>query len=165
MTDHVCHKLALEQIHPKGGAKFSPNLYQWMRKHAHFYADGAGTPHGVWRVKPGMGRDIYHEGSLMLGMAGDHGDFLGTRLMSVLCEGAKATNWCLPGLLDRLEPVEDFWDRYVQVGRCAIDPDHSIHYIDDRWHQNSTDKRTCRWCSHEQNRHLLSEIVEREAWV
>lgn len=168
MVEPQCHKLSLEQIVPKKSIAYSPNLYEWMKKRAHFYADyadGAGTPHSVWRVKAGMGRDTFNEGSLFIGMPGDHGDFLGSRLMNALCEGGKASAWCYPGLLAHLEPVEGFWERYLQVGRCAVDPDHSIHYLDDRWHQNSADKRTCRWCGLVQNRRTFMQLVEGEEWA
>jgi hypothetical protein len=165
MIQRDCYKLNLSQIHPSAGKAFSPNLYEWMKKNAHFYKDGAGTPHGVWRVKAGMARDAFHEGALMLGMAGDQGDFLGSRLMNVLCEGRKAATWCYPGLLARLEPLADFWSTYLRVGRCAIDPDHSIHYLDERWAHRSETQRVCVWCGLVQNRHVFSQLVEREDWV
>lgn len=159
------YKLDLEQISPRLGAQFSPNLYQWMKKNGHFGRDGSGTPYSVWRVKAGNAKAPFGEGSLMIGMPGDLGDFLGSRLMNVLCEGGKASTWCYPGLQQRLEPVEGFWERYLSVGRCAVDPDHSIHYLDDRWFQAGPDKRTCRWCGLVQGRRVFSEMIEREEWV
>lgn len=163
--NQVCYQLQLDQIAPGRNVAFSPNLYEWMKKRAHFYADGTGTPQTVWRVKSNSGDGAFFEGSLMLGRAGDHGDFLGVRLMNVLCEGRKATSWCFPNLLSNLEPVEDFWDRYVRVGRCAIDPDHSIHYLDDRWRQTAENARTCHWCGVVQTRRTFQELVEGEAWA
>jgi hypothetical protein len=62
--------------------------------------------------------------------------------------------------------VEDFWDRYSEVGRCAIDTTHWMFFIGDagRWLEDG-ETRTCQWCGkHTQRRHTIVETVERSEW-
>lgn len=90
-------------------------------------------------------------------------DFAGVRLMSTLCEGGKAGSWCYVNMVPDLELVEGFWDRYLQVGRCAIDPDHHQHFMGDRY-STKDDVRTCLWCGAQHRRTLVQRVVYDEIW-
>lgn len=146
------NNLDLQSIHPCNGVAFSPNLHRFMAarqrrvsaRFLHVYKDS--------------------EGTLWLGFL-DEGMLIGAQLMRVLCLGAKTETYCFTHL-GALAKVTDFWPRYQAVGRCAIDPDHKIAFIDDdtRW-SREMDQRSCVWCSQCQQRlDRCIEPVRREAW-
>jgi hypothetical protein len=154
-TEHLLSCLAEECTevgHPRNGAKYSPNLHAWLtlrsKKHraetSRVFADKDGT--------------------LWIGFL-DDGYLIGSRLMSVLCEGKKAESFAF-GYLGKLDEVPDFWARYTAVGRCAIDPAHKMYFVGDdtRW-RTAGDKRECLWCgNHAQKLRRWVEPVERSAW-
>lgn len=85
--------------------------------------------------------------------------------MGVLCNGTKEEEACWIGL-GRLAVLADFWNRYMQDGRCAIDTGHTGHFVGDetRWN-TSGDSRTCNWCAKaSQVLARWSETVERTEW-
>ncbi len=154
---------------PNKAASFSPNLYRWMRKVAHFYRDG-GVAEGVYRVKSKTKTaKAFGAGTLLIGFPingypGDT-DFSGTRLMAALCQGAKAERLCFAGITPDLEVVDGFWDRYLTIGRCAIDPEHQEHFIGgDRYRMNG-ETRICLWCGTIHQRKLTPRTVMDESWV
>ncbi|EML2391413.1 hypothetical protein QBO83_004204 [Pseudomonas aeruginosa] len=139
----------MEAIRPKRSAAFSPNLRKWLLAY--------GRPgDAVYRLRPGQ-RPGQHssrygggEGALFIGQpfngyAGDQ-DFSGILLMSVLCNGPGAKRCCLPGAMRDLEVVEDFWLRYREVGRCAIDPEHQVLFRDGGRYRHVGDEAVCCWC-------------------
>lgn len=167
----VAHpSLKLADLKPELHPSRSPNLFRWMRRRAHFYRDG-GVADGVWRVKAGSEAAKWlGEGTLMIGcpMAQYPGDtdFSGLRLIEVLCNGSKAGSYCYASLAPQLEEVIGFWDRYMSVGRCAIDEAHSQNFIGDEGrYRIEGDSRTCLWCGAQQTRVITPRIVEDEAWV
>ena len=46
-----------------------------------------------------------------------------------------------------MDHIQDFWERYIQIGRCTIDTKHEWFFInsDDRYIMNRS-IRTCTWC-------------------
>lgn len=149
MKDTLPNGLDLGAIAPGRAAMYSPNLWKYLaaNKVPARYATG-------FRHR--------HEGTLWLGYIHD-GEFVGTKLMQVLCQGARACAGCYVGLAPRLEVVPDFWAGYVRLGRCFIDPGHQQHFIDTRWREEG-DTRTCLWCGHLQHRHTWEQRVQRQAW-
>lgn len=135
----------MEAICPKRSAAFSPNLRKWLLAY--------GRPgDAVYRLRPGQHSSRYGggEGALFIGQpfngyAGDQ-DFSGILLMSVLCNGPGAKRCCLPGAMRVLDVVEDFWSRYREVGRCAIDPGHQVQFRDDGRYRRVNDEEVCCWC-------------------
>lgn len=145
--------LDVAAIHPRHGSKYSPNLYKWLTMRS--------RKHHAWTSR--VFRD--KEGVLWIGFL-DDGYFIGTQLMEVLCSGTKAESaaWCNLG---RMTEIEEFWERYTEVGRCAIDPAHTMFFIGDetRWLATG-DHRECQWCgAHTQALRRWMEPVERSAWV
>src|SRR5690606_14552200 len=67
--------------------------------------------------------------------------------------------------IGELTEVKDFWARYESVGRCAVDPDHSQHFLnsDSRFLENPS-TRKCTWCGQEQILHRWVEQVVEEEW-
>ena len=144
--------LDIKLVSPRKGAKFSPNLYRWLtsptRKHRALHSR------------------IYLDqlGDLWIGTM-DMGDFIGARLIDVLCNGTKATTGCMAGLRG-LEEVADFWTRYMRDGRCAIDVSHTMHFLGDdtRW-TTKDDTRACLWCGNcTQRLHRWVAPIERQQW-
>lgn len=143
--------LDVQAVHPKNGAKYSPNLHKWLT------AKSAGHRARTSRVYSSTNR------GLLIGRL-DDGYLIGTRLNDVLCNGAKAGSWAIGarGLVE----VADFWPRYLAEGRCAIDPEHAVCFVGDdtRWTQEG-DTRACLWCG--KARQVLArwtEAVERQEW-
>lgn len=161
--------MKLSDIAPTRSASFSPNLFGWMRKHAHFYRDG-GHAESVYRVRDGSrAAQDFGAGTLLIGCPYDayegDSDFSGIRLIAALCQGAKADRMCYPGIADSLQLVEVFWTRYLEVGRCAIDPDHSEHFSGGDRFSLDGDVRTCLWGGAKHQRTLVPRIVHDETWA
>lgn len=144
------NRLDLALIAPGSAAKYSSNLWHFLR------ANRAASRFSTGFVQR-------EEGTVWLGYIHD-GDFCGTRLMHVLCAGAKATTGCYVGLASSLDVIENFWEGYIRLGRCFLDPLHSQHFIDPRWREEG-DRRTCLWCGHVQHKCRWTEQVQRESWL
>jgi len=98
----------------------------------------------------------------------DFGCFIGAKLMTVLALGGKAqTGWHAQHrwqASSKLTEIPDFWRDYKAIGRCAIDRDHSLDFVnsDTRWTYDG-DSRSCNWCGqHTQQRQV--ETVELVSW-
>lgn len=143
--------LDIKAIAPRRGDKYSPNLYKWLTDPKRRYRASESL---VYRDKDGLewiGR-----------LDGDA--IIGERLIATLCQGRSAFSKFWLGVSGLVE-VKDFWQRYTQKGRCAIDTNHEMHFIGDegRW-QQSGDSRTCLWCGHQQSLIRWTETVERQEW-
>lgn len=71
------------------------------------------------------------------------------------------------------QELPDFWTHYYEKGRCAIDPEHKVGFIDDesRWDVAMEDgkpqERKCQWCgsaTQVMKRWTETVPVEREEW-
>ncbi|MGF6996829.1 hypothetical protein [Paraburkholderia sp. GAS32] len=158
--------VTLSDLNPTHNPARSPNLYRWMRKRV----GGTGQLAHVYRVKAGSTAErLFSPGALLIGHQGDYAgcpDFFGSRLNGVLCNGSQEQVMCYPGLARYLEWVPDFWTRYIKVGRCAIDPEHTQNFVDaDRFAVSLPGtRRTCKWCGAGQERHLIPRQVFDEHW-
>jgi len=143
----------LKDLAPRHSASFSPNLYRWLR------ARGTGRREGlvldiVYKVKEDspaahfMGAGTLVIGHPYDGYEGDT-DISGTRMIQVLCNGARAERFCLVRAAESLEPIPDFWTRYRQVGRCAFDPLHREHFTGANRYAVANGVKTCLWCGTE----------------
>ncbi len=154
--------LRYTDIDPRKNPAFSPNVYKYMKERAHFLFRG-GVMDGLHRVKAGSPlASMIGAGTLMLGYEYD-GDFIGSIAMQVLCNGKKAERYSYPG---STEMITDFWDRYLSVGRCAIDPEHSQHFIGDRY-RYTDEVRVCLWCGIQHKKILTPRQiqVQDESWI
>ena len=144
--------LDVSAIHPRNGAKYSPNLHKWLTNRM--------SNHRAWTSR------VYRDenGTLWIGML-DLGDMIGAKLYGVLCNGSQEKSFCFVNLRGLVE-VSDFWPRYVAEGRCAIDTAHDHHFVGDdtRWTQDG-DTRACLWCGKvQQVMARWTETVERQEW-
>lgn len=161
--------LTIKQLSPKVSASLSPNLHRWMKSHGHGYTDG-GVAEAVFRVLPDtrMAKE-YGAGTLLIGCAynqyeGDK-DFSGSVLIGVLCNGTQAGRYCFAGAMDMLEVVDGFWDIYLKVGRCAIDPSHEQHFCGSERYSHTGDVRTCLWCGEQHQKVVTPRTVFDESWT
>ena len=143
--------LSLKSINPKLHNKFSPNLYKYLRKRGALHLQRVYT-------------DI--DGLYWLGYFDDHQFFNGVQLMHALTKGAKAQSWSHPPkTIKQPKEVEDFWQRYQSIGRCAIDTEHTTHFISGKRWSQTENSRTCLWCGHQQILKKWTETIERTDWV
>lgn len=121
--------LDINQISPDKGTKYSPNLYRWLKKQPTAWA---------FRVY----RD--QDNTLWIGVL-DGRELIGSKLIGVLCNGAKEGTAAWQNI--HAVEVPNFWADYVSGGRCAIDSDHSVWFINDesRWRVDGN-RRHCQWC-------------------
>lgn len=140
----------LSIVNPIHSAKFSPNLYAFLTAPAN---KALAQRARVWCDEDGV---------LYIGYFDDTDLLIGARLSQVLCYGRKAQVTC-PINLGGLAEVEDFWDAYIEDGRCAIDVAHKEAFINDdsRWKVEG-DTRKCMWCfKHTQK--LFTKLVTKES--
>lgn len=116
----------LELIDPANGDKYSPNLHAYMTKREDIRFIG-------------LHKDSKNH--LWLGYI-DGKAFIGTRLMTVLTQGEQAMSGAYLDL-GELNKVEGFWGQYIENGRCAIDPDHTMYFVGDK---NRIMNGKCLWC-------------------
>jgi hypothetical protein len=63
-----------------------------------------------------------------------------------------------------LKFLEGFWDSYLKVGRCAIDPSHTEHFRASRFREHESG-RICLWCGHHQRKVIKPRVVQETTWV
>ncbi len=143
----------LAGISPKLHERYSPNLYNWLKGLSH----RRHLPQNrVWRCP---------DDRLWIGWL-DDGFLIGARLNGVLCNGRREQTMAYTlKSLGKLTEVADFWPRYMEIGRCAIDVDHTTPFqnSDGRWLVLG-DKRQCQWCGQKQTLRRWTETVERSRW-
>jgi len=138
----------LPKMKPQGtGDRFSQNLHDWCKKH--------------FREHPGRGLEVHSHTNadgtaLYVGWVFD-GELIGSRLHVVLCNGALAKIWSFSF---ETVPVPDFWERYLEHGKCVLDVEH--RFYDERWGSEQA-RRVCRWCGLTQVKETY--VVERTRWV
>ena len=124
----------IEAFNPNKGAKFSPNLYAFLKSRKNSsLAKMARVFSDTENVK-------------RIGFFDDTDTFIGARLSLVLCYGVKTQVTC-PVNLGPLTEITNFWESYARDGRCAIDTSHASYFVNDhtRWHI-SGHFRDCLWC-------------------
>ena len=154
--------LLVTDLEPKKSAAFSPNLHKYLKEKGHFFKDG-GLLDGVYEVQSGTNAaEQFGAGTLLLGYQ-DEGFFTGARLMAVLCNGQEADRYAYP-CSGGLKFLDGFWDSYLKVGRCAIDPSHIEHFMASRFREHESG-RECLWCGHTQRKVMTPRVVHETTWV
>lgn len=144
----------LKAIDPKVHAKYSPNLFAWLKKET--------------RKWPGQSVDVFRSVNedgehLHIGVMYD-GELLGSRLWEVLCKGARTQRWSY-AMFRGMERVENFWERYARDGRCVLDPKHTHSFVgDEERYVEHGNRRRCMWCGTRQRRFRWIERRKRERW-
>ena len=154
----------LPQIKATGKAdRYSENLMKWVKKYKN-------TPLFVaMSTSDGQSYDPEKTQASRL-YVGKHrideeGFLFGSRLSSILCEGAKAETFAfVPGM--KFVVIEGWWEKYIIGGKCFIDPEHRLYYDRERWEETESSNgklRHCVWCGdYEQYVHI--EQVPKKSW-
>lgn len=156
------HELA-SAINPRRKPSFSPNLHRWLKAWAKNHPEHI-LPE-VWLDRDGLkllriGRQSREEHQ--------HKDcgFVGVRLNSVLCNGTSANKergWFINLGPGNMTHIADFWERYLQIGRCAIDTEHRGSFIGDEGrYVMAGDVRTCTWCGAQHLRRIETKTITKE---
>lgn len=140
------HELA-RAIHPSKKPSFSPNLHKWVKHWAKTHPEHM-LPE-VWLENDGL--KLLRIGYQSRGEKESKTcGFVGVRLNAVLCNGTSANKergWFTNLGPGNMTHIADFWERYLQIGRCAIDTDHKTGFIGDEGRYVMAGKiRTCTWC-------------------
>ena len=115
-----------ELIDPSNGDKYSPNLHAYMAKRV---------------CTPFIG--LYKDSKQHLWLGYIFGKaFIGSHLLEILTQGEQALSGAYLNL-GEFNQVFGFWEDYIKRGRCAIDPEHKIRFIDDK---NRIVDGQCLWC-------------------
>jgi len=145
--------LNLDDISPKNGVRYSPNLHAFLKKNLN------------WANLARLFRDS--EGVEYLGFIDDTDCLSGARLSQVLSYGAKTqvVSFANPGPLTE---HESFWTEYVADARCALDRDHTMHFMgsETRW-KVVGDERHCQWCgkvTQTLRRWAETKVIHHERW-
>lgn len=142
----------LDELRPEQNPAYSPNLYRWLRLRGN-------VAHVLRVARDKMG---------MLHLCLWSGPYPGTTLLNrALCVGGKAEIVSMY-LFGDLTPIDDFWPRYRDIGRCAIDTEHKERFIgnETRWEYNEDKtERKCLWCGNATQRPVRTErVVVDEEW-
>ena len=130
------------------GDRYSKNLAAWSAKNQF-----ANIPLHVFRDS---------EKTLRIGWLDELDRFIGSRLWQVLSLGRRAEAYAYDVEPD-LTVLADFWDRYRQIGVCAIDTAHN-YYDSAARYEEGDDRRTCKWCGQRQVLRRWTETISRQAW-
>lgn len=155
------HELA-RAIDPRKKPCFSPNLHKWVKHWVKDYPENM-LPE-VWLKNDGIqllyiGRQTREENEIQAC------GFVGVRLNSVLRNGVSANKergWFTNLGPGNMTHVADFWDRYLQIGRCAIDAEHRQFFIGDEGRYVMHGKiRTCTWCGAQHKLRIEKKVTTR----
>lgn len=148
--------------------KYSANLYRWLVKshRKHWTAPNVFIQlgHDICQVES-FNPDQTQAPAIYLGMP-DNGDLFGSHLSRILTMGAKAETACYTGFAlphRAIDITQDFWERYLLLGKCAIDPEHTL-YGSERY-DTSNKHRQCRWCGRKEASHIEKQIVSKTVWL
>lgn len=152
-------------IDPKLSQSYSPNLHKYVKRFAKEMRD-----HRFPDVYQDCKKEGLFAGCLYIGymdtQEGPNG-FVGARLNRVLVNGSsvygRERGWFIGLGPDNMTHIADFWDRYLQIGRCAIDTNHTQWFIGDngRYVMNG-DIRTCTWCGAKHKRRIEIKTYTKE---
>ena len=148
------NNLDLKAIRP-GKSKYSPNLYKWLMHRNH-------------KRRSTQSMVYSGHGHLWIGSVDEDGWFYGARLMAVLCNGSKEPGGAYADT-ESFTRLDDFWEQYIADGRCAIDREHEVRFLneDDRWEVSEDGQtRTCLWCGKvTQYLDTWEETITRSRWT
>ncbi len=137
--------------------QYSENLWKWVRKYRDrplFVAFSEKDGHHYDDTKT-LASKLY-VGFHRL----DDGWLHGCRLTDILCNGVNAGSWAYPPAMQFRE-ILDWWDKYIEHGKCFIDPEHYLYLDVARWLEDG-DVRTCIWCGNYQQREHIEMVLQKE---
>lgn len=147
--------------------KYSSNLYKFIKKYKNKYTKVFFHPISNWdgsEVKLDMnnldGSQVY------IGEISDE-DMTGKSLMNILTGQKIYTVHCYYNIKnDLINITDEFWDKYVDVGRCLF-IGHNGWYQDDcntRFTYLDDKTRKCNWCEKIQHKRIEEMVRKKEIW-
>lgn len=141
--------------------RYSENLMKWLRKQkeAPFFAAISTSDGVVYDPAKTQASRIF----IGRHRIDEEGFLFGSRLSNILCTGAKTETFAfVPSM--KFVVIPGWWEGYISLGKCFIDPEHTLYYDRERWEKSGDGKtRECVWCgNHEQ--YLHTEMVPRQSW-
>lgn len=147
----------LKAIDPKLKPSYSTNIHEWMKawtkKHSPEHLPE------VWKT---------FDNVVLIGKSYNYGQdssLVGVRLFQVFVDGTRANRYTCSYLHHSATQTEDFWEQYLEIGRCAYDTEHNTHFLDteNRYTYNSeTNTRKCNWCGAEHKRRVEVKTTTKE---
>ncbi len=151
-------------LQPSGRSdKFSLNLCKFLKKHGSHYWEICFSPrnciNGAFDVEYSADRTL--ASNLYVGFLDeDDGSFMGARLSEIICNGTETKIWSHPPC-EEFVPVPDFWGRYYNFGKCAIDPEHKLYSARDRYTVlGDGTTRVCDWCGRVEELHIKRTVID-----
>ena len=151
----------IKEINPKNGHKFSPNLWKWMKKNRKRFFNLKVYLYSEEEINPHLYIGEMSESDTCLS---------GAKLAAVITRGSRQEVYCMPWGRSCFKQVPDFWEKYISIGRCAIDPAHFWTFANEkeapRWSVSEDGKsRQCLWCGLEQVLEKYVYTENRTRWV
>lgn len=144
--------LNIQDINPKNGSKFSPNLYKFLSRKTNSVTAMLAT---AWEDG---------NGEIWIGWYDDGGCFIGNRIYQVMCD-PKAQSFAYGGQLGKMTEIPKFWRDYINVGRCAIDAKHEQYFLGSKRWSVAAKTRKCLWCGNcTQNQETRLVITKKKIW-
>lgn len=142
-------KNVLKAIDPKRDPKYSASLHKFLKKNpecCHVYDGNAESC-------PDVMYDKARRRCFFIGYMDEKcfvGDYHAADMATVICRGGRTLVNVYVQTTDKSEPwpeIENFWDEYVRIGKCAVDPQHIVYTEDARYELSADgESRKCRWC-------------------
>ncbi len=145
--------------------KYSWNLYKYLLKHKNTK---------VYYSKINSFTDdehTYDKSSLvkmdtLIGVESEDG-LIGARLIDILRKIPSMDFWYGNVKNNHVEITEDFFNDYIEIGRCLFDQSHDglLRNADNRFTYINEDERKCNWCGIEQHKEIEEEIKHVTHWI
>jgi hypothetical protein len=159
----------LKQITPAtngDGERFSWNLARYLHKHP----DAIRFFYERNDLLDSYRADVNCAHRLYVGFM-DGGSLIGSRVSEILGVGRRAGRWAYPPkhFLFGLDDVSNvFLPRYMELGKCALDPEHCLYVSDARYEVKGDESmdgyRKCVWCGRIERLQRSERIVLEGAW-
>jgi hypothetical protein len=167
----IYSKEFLNRINPKRdqSSKYSQYLYLWLRYNKRyrkvFFAEN------FWfdpEKSDEFSEDKNVSHQIYIGIPDEVPNdefFSGSELRRIINFGSKEHGYAYH--LKKLGNVTDitdwFWEKYLRIGKCAIDPEHTIYWRE-RYDDIDDKSRSCRWCGRVENLHIVERTVKDKVW-
>lgn len=141
-------KIEVGALQDRNNSKFSYPLAQWVKRHGS--VNGTVTAK-VYKVLEYAGLNLPADALLISdGTESDLSRVRGSIITSVLTNGEKQPLilYIYPELASRLIEVPNFWLEYLNIGQCAVDPEHKYFSLPKRFITVGKIKH-CQWCKRE----------------
>ncbi len=148
--------------------KYSWNLYKYLHKYK-------GNTRVYYNKSDIMSsdKDSYNKNTLRLsdilvGTPVEHEDsVIGNSLLEILRKVPSQQYWYQSALITYSDITEEFYNDYIDIGRCLIDNSHTgwLRNTDNRFTYINDNERKCNWCGIEQHREVEEVIKHVTNWI